>query len=78
MSEFTGGVNPYFETVGVSTVPKRLPREQVLKHPSPIGSRFVAIAVVVGTGERRGWVFENRDIRDMAPSLTTTRWTSVR
>jgi len=28
----------------------------------PIGFRFVAIAVVRGTGERRGPVFENRDI----------------
>ena len=27
------------------------------------GSRFVAIAAVRGTGERRGPVFENRDIR---------------
>ena len=32
----------------------------------PIGSRFVAIAVVGGTGERGGSVFENRDIRAMA------------
>ena len=46
MSEFTGGVNPYFETVGVITVPKRLPREQVLNHLPPVGPRFVAIAVV--------------------------------
>jgi hypothetical protein len=30
---------------------------------TPIGSRFVAIAVVGGTAERQGPVFENRDIR---------------
>lgn len=29
----------------------------------PIGSHFVAIAVVGGAGERRGLVFKNRDIR---------------
>jgi hypothetical protein len=48
----------------------RLPREQVLKHLSPIGSRFVAIAVVGGTGERQGQVFENRDVCAMALRIT--------
>ena len=47
-----------------------MPGEQVLKHLPPIGFRFVAIAVVVGTGERRGPVFENRDIRAMALRIT--------
>ena len=41
---------------------KRLVGELVLKHLSPIGSRFVAIAVVGGRGERRAPVFEYRDI----------------
>jgi hypothetical protein len=31
------------------------------------------IAVVGGTGERRGPFFENRDIRAMALRITTTR-----
>ena len=35
--------------------------EQVLKHLPPTGFRFVAIAVVGGTGERRGPVFEKWD-----------------
>lgn len=68
-------MNPNFETVGVIAIPKvcridevrtkemHLRGEQVLKHLPSIGSRFVAIAVVRGTGERRGPVFENRDIR---------------
>jgi hypothetical protein len=30
LSEFTGGVNPYFETALLGTLPKRLLREQVL------------------------------------------------
>ena len=68
-------MNSYFETVGVIAIPKvcridevctkemHLSGEQVLKHLPAIGSRFVAIAVVGGTGERRGPVFENCDIR---------------
>ena len=68
-------MNSYFETVGVIAIPKvcridevrtkemHLAGEQVLKQLHRIGSRFVAIAVAGGTGERRGPVFENRDIR---------------
>jgi len=57
-----------------------LPAEQVLKRLPPIGFRFVAIAVVGGTGERRGPVFENRDIRAITLAhqpqmMTLGRWT---
>ena len=45
-----------------------------------IGFRFVAIAVVGGTGERRGPVFENRDIHAITLAhqpqmMTLGRWT---
>jgi hypothetical protein len=40
-----------------------LPREQVLKHLLPTGSRFVAIAVVRGQERAEAGFFENRDIR---------------
>jgi hypothetical protein len=59
------GTTSALETSAQKLVGKltRLPGEQVLKHLPAIGSRFVAIAVAGGTGERRGPVFENRDIR---------------
>src|SRR5712664_536389 len=50
-----------------------LPREQVLKHRTAIGSRFVAIAVIGGTGERRGRFRESRHPRHGAAASPPPR-----